>query len=167
MNDPFWSLFSIIPVIFSRLNSGTGEINMTAIANNLRIAFSSKTRMNQSNPYRTMDQIYRDWGVDNNSYDSSNNIDSMTKLDLVTRMSNNSDCHLRYEIIFGNGKKSTIRFDEPITESVFVPLDRDLKYGNKTHKVGHMLFGDSGLLVDPYYDSHVTFYDEIISADLL
>lgn len=123
--------------------------------------------MNQNSPYRTMDQIYRDLGVDNNSYDSSNNTDSMMKLDLVTRTSNNSDSHLRYEIIFGDGKKITIRFDEPIPESVFDPLYRDLKYGNKTHKVGHVLFGDSGLLVDPYYDSHVTFYDENIPADLL
>ena len=71
----------------------------------------------------------------------------------------------RYVINFGqpnNNNSITINFAEPIDQDVFNSRRTELDYGNYDHKVSHVLFGDTGFLLDPYYDSKVIIYDDVI-----
>ena len=74
-----------------------------------------------------------------------------------------------YRITFGDPDSNntiTINFEENLHKDTFDDLKGELDYGNHNHRTAHVLFGDTGLVLDPYCDSKITVYEDSV-PDLL
>ena len=56
----------------------------------------------------------------------------------------------------------TLTIEVNLNKDTFDDLSGELDYGNYNHKTSHFLFGDIGLLLDPYYDLKITFYEDTV-----
>ena len=127
--------------------------------------------MNPDSPYISMDHFYQDH---RDSFD-------INKIQIAVTYNSSLDIYEGLRLIFGvpgtsdgttdgtnTGRDITINFTLPyITLNSLTSRSNELNYGDYDHKTAHVLFGDTGLLLDPYYDSKITIYDDVVPTDII
>lgn len=110
-----------------------------------------------NNPYTSMDSIFRftpDGGDAN----------KMTFETMTTRIAG-VDYIMGYTITFGNPDTNnaiTISFSDPISLNLFNSYRDNLNYKDADQEISHVLFGDTGFLLDSLDDLKIIVYEDTV-----
>ena len=91
--------------------------------------------------------------------DSTNTIDNITvRENQLGQIFDPADVYVP-----GRGNNTIIiNFEESILKNTFDDRNDELDYGNTNHRNAHVIFGDTGFLLDPYYNSKITVYEDAV-----
>lgn len=113
--------------------------------------------INPNNPYRSMDAIFDELHHNGNN--------SQMKFQFISLVVGTVHRYSGFKITFGDPDRNNtiiINFEESILKNTFDDRKDELDYGNHNHKNAHVIFGDTGFLLDPYYDSKITVYEDAV-----
>ncbi len=74
------------------------------------------------------------------------------------------DFVMGYSITFGNPSNNNtinINFSDSLSVNLFNSYRDDLDYADADQEISHVLFGDTGLLLDPFDDLNIVVYEDV------
>ena len=112
--------------------------------------------INPNNPYESMDSIFR-------STPDGGDANKMTFETVTTRVGG-VDFVMGYIITIGNPANNNtinINFSGSLSTNLFNTYRDNLNYADADQEISHVLFGDTGLLLDPLDDLKIVVYEDV------
>ena len=113
--------------------------------------------INPNNLYESMDSIFR-------STPDGGDANKMTFETVITRVGA-VDFVMGYTITFGNPDNNNtfnINFYNSLSANLFNSYRDNLNYEDDDQEISHVLFGDTGLLLDPLDDLKIVVYEDSV-----